>query len=59
MTGYSSTVTTSAEPATMPKDGANKVHHVLKGGRLTGFKNPYPSWGTGNGLADILSNVLW
>ena len=56
---YSSTVVRSAEPGLMPKDGADKIHHVVKGGRVTGFKNPYPSWGTGTGVAEILRAVIW
>lgn len=59
MEAYSSTVVRSAEPSSMPKDGADKIHHVVKNGRVTGFKNPYPSWGEGNGMADIFRAVLW
>lgn len=56
---YSSTVVRSAEPGLMPKDGADKIHHVVKGGRVTGFKNPYPSWGEGNPFSDIFRAVIW
>lgn len=59
MEAYSSTVVRSAEPGAMPKDGADKIHHITKNGRVTGFKNPYPSWGEGNGMADIFRAVLW
>lgn len=59
MEAYSSTVVRSAEPSAMPKDGADKIHHIVKNGRVTGFKNPYPSWGEGNGLGDIFRAVFW
>lgn len=59
MEAYSSTVVLSAEPRDMPQDGADKIHHVVKNGRLTGFKNPYPSWGEGNALAEMIRLVAW
>lgn len=59
MEGYTSTVVRPAEPKSMPKDGADKIHHVVKNGRVTGFKNPYPSWGEGNGLSEIFAAVVW
>lgn len=59
MEGYTSTVVQPAEPKSMPKDGADKIHHVVKSGRVTGFKNPYPSWGEGNGLSEIFASVVW
>ena len=59
MEGYTGTVVRSVEPKSMPKDGADKIHHVVKNGRVTGFRNPYPSWGEGNGLSEILAAVIW
>ncbi|SPO02669.1 related to Zn-dependent hydrolase (beta-lactamase superfamily) [Cephalotrichum gorgonifer] len=59
MATYSTTVTPPAEPASMPKDGADKIHHVLNGGRLTGFKNPYPSWGTSHGPWEVFGAIFW
>lgn len=59
MEGYTSTVVRPAEPKSMPKDGADQIHHVVKNGRVTGFKNPYPSWGEGNGLSEIFAAVVW
>ena len=59
MEAYSSTGIRAAEPRSMPQDGADKIHHVVKRGRVTGFKNPYPSWGKGNGLADVFYAAIW
>lgn len=59
MDEHSSIVVRSAQPSPMPQDGADRIHHVIKNGRVTGFKNPYPSWGEGNGLGDVFKAAFW
>ncbi|KAF7544982.1 hypothetical protein G7046_g9664 [Stylonectria norvegica] len=45
--------------STIPDEAASNPHHILKGGAVVGFKNPYPSWSNPPSLGSILRTVVW
>jgi len=51
-------VTKTAEPAPAPE--GSKAHHVLsRNGSISGFVNPFPSFGGGVGLLTVARKMLW
>lgn len=58
MATYTRTITQTEDTASVPEEAASKPHHVLKDGRITGFKNPYPSWGSGSSILNIFRAII-
>lgn len=56
---YSSSVAKIAGRTAIPDDAQTNPHHVLKGGSVKGFKNPYPSWTGAPTPLSMLKSVLW
>ncbi|RFU80265.1 nape-hydrolyzing phospholipase d [Trichoderma arundinaceum] len=57
----SSTSVTKIQGRTnIPEEAASNPHHVVKrGGHISGFKNPYPSWSNAPGFASVFGSVIW
>jgi hypothetical protein len=59
MASFTATVTKRAELEAVPEDAKTKPHHVVsKNGSLSGFKNPYPSYGEGVGPLILLKRAI-
>ncbi|KAG6008884.1 hypothetical protein E4U21_003696 [Claviceps maximensis] len=58
---YSTRVTKIAGRSRLPDEATSNPHHIIKrrGTRVSGFKNPYPSWSNPPGFWSILRNVIW
>jgi hypothetical protein len=56
---YSTAVSKIAGRAQIPEEAASNPHHIIKGGTVSGFKNPYPSWSNPANLLSILKSVVW
>ncbi|PNY24773.1 N-acyl-phosphatidylethanolamine-hydrolyzing phospholipase D [Tolypocladium capitatum] len=55
---YSTTVSKAPGRASRPEEAEANPHHVVKGGSVSGFKNPYPSYPNVN-LGTMFRNVIW
>lgn len=53
-----SIVTKAEKPSALPDAAVSNPHHVLKGGKRTGFKNPYPSYIDSNPVV-MFASVAW
>jgi hypothetical protein len=56
---YTTAVTKLPEPSSMPEEAASKLHHVRKGSKITGFKNPYPSYSNPVTIMNIMKIIVW
>ncbi|EFZ02426.1 beta-lactamase superfamily protein [Metarhizium robertsii] len=56
---YSTAVSKIPGRSSLPDEAALNPHHIIKAGRVSGFKNPYPSWSNPANLTSILKNVVW
>lgn len=44
----------------IPAEALSNPHHILKrGGNISGFKNPYPSWSNPPSVTNMWSTVFW
>lgn len=56
---YSTSVSKIAGRSKLPEEAASNPHHIIKGGTVSGFKNPYPSWSNPPNLLSIFKSVIW
>ncbi|KND88629.1 N-acyl-phosphatidylethanolamine-hydrolyzing phospholipase D [Tolypocladium ophioglossoides CBS 100239] len=56
---YSTTVAKVPGRAALPDEAEVNPHHVVKGGSVAGFRNPYPSYSNPVSFASMVRNVLW
>ena len=56
---YSTAVSKLPNPSSIPEEATSKPHHVRKGSKTTGFKNPYPSYSNPVNLTNILKRIVW
>lgn len=56
---YSTAVSKIPGRSSLPDEATLNPHHIIKAGRVSGFKNPYPSWSNPANLTSILKNVVW
>lgn len=56
---YSTLVTKIPGRSKLPNEAASNPHHIIKGGTLSGFKNPYPSYSNPAGFWSIFRNIVW
>ncbi|KIE03803.1 hypothetical protein MAJ_00334, partial [Metarhizium majus ARSEF 297] len=56
---YSTVVSKIPGRSSLPDEATLNPHHIIKAGRVSGFKNPYPSWSNPANLTSILKNVVW
>ncbi|KAJ6438966.1 Tryptophan 2-halogenase [Purpureocillium lavendulum] len=58
--GYVTSVAKIAGRASVPDEASSNPHHVVgRGGGVSHFKNPYPSWSNPPGFLSMFRNVLW
>ncbi|GJN73641.1 NAPE-hydrolyzing phospholipase D [Purpureocillium lilacinum] len=58
--GYVTSVAKVAGRASIPGEAESNPHHVVgSGGKVSHFKNPYPSWSNPVGFVSMVRNVLW
>ncbi|TQV94965.1 hypothetical protein V2A60_009957 [Cordyceps javanica] len=57
---WTTSVTKIFEAKSMPEEAVANPHHVTnKSGKLTGFKNPYPSWYNLNEPSRMFHEIIW
>jgi N-acyl-phosphatidylethanolamine-hydrolysing phospholipase D len=55
-TAYTSYVSKIPGRSNMPDEASSNPHHVANGrGKITGFRNPYPSWRA----PAVFTHLLW
>ncbi|PHH65978.1 hypothetical protein CDD81_926 [Ophiocordyceps australis] len=54
-----SSVTRIAGRSNLPAEAASNPHHIVKGGRVRGFRNPYPSYSNPIGIRSAMRNIVW
>ncbi|KAM3512591.1 hypothetical protein MY11210_003766 [Beauveria gryllotalpidicola] len=57
---WTTSVSKIFEVKAMPEEAIANPHHVTtKSGKLTGFKNPYPSWYNLNEPSRLFHELIW
>lgn len=57
---WTTSVSKIFEAKALPEEAVANPHHVTdKSGKLTGFKNPYPSWYDLNEVSRFWSELIW
>lgn len=59
VTEYSTSVSKIPGRSKLPEEASSNPHHIIKGGTVSGFKNPYPSWSNPPNFFSILKSVVW
>lgn len=59
VSSYATTVSKIAGRSKIPEEASSNPHHIIKGGTVSGFKNPYPSWSNPVNFWSIVKNVVW